>query len=59
MIVVDGDEGEVALELADGGAHGGGQVALVVALNEVGDRLGVGLGAEAWPSASSASLSSR
>jgi hypothetical protein len=36
----------VALQLAVGGAHRGGQVPLVVARDEVGDRLGVGLGGE-------------
>ena len=39
-------EREVALELGVGGAHGGGQVVLVVLGDQVGDDLGVGLGAE-------------
>ena len=50
VVVVDHDEGEVALELAVSGAHRLDQIALVVALDEVDDDLGVGLGAEAWPS---------
>ena len=45
MVAVDDDEGEVALELGVGRAHGLGEVALVVALDEVRDDLGVGLGA--------------
>ena len=46
VVAVDHDEGEVALEVADGAAHGRGQVAVVVLLDQVGDGLGVGLGAE-------------
>ncbi len=37
----------VALELSVGGAHGGGEVAVVVVGDEVRDRLGVGFGGEA------------
>ena len=46
VVVVDDDEGEVALEPAVDGAHGRDEVALVDALDQVGDDLGVGLGAE-------------
>ena len=46
MVVVDHDEREVALELAVGLAHRLGEVAVVVALDQVHHRLGVGLGAE-------------
>ena len=45
MVVVD-DEGEVALELLERLPHGVGEVAGVVALDQMGDRLGVGLGSE-------------
>ena len=44
MVVVDDDEGEVALELLERLPHGVGEVAGVVALDQMGDRLGVGLG---------------
>ena len=47
MVVVDGDEGEVPLELRVRGAHGVDEVPLVVALDQVDDDLGVRLGAEA------------
>src|ERR671931_2455816 len=46
VIVVDDDEREVSFELPVGGANGLAQVAAVVALDEVRDDLGVGLGAE-------------
>ena len=46
MVVVDHDEREVALELGVGLAHRLGEVAVVVALEQVHDDLGVGLGAE-------------
>ena len=46
MVVVDDDEGEVALELAVGRRVRLEQVAVVVALDQVDDDLGVGLGAE-------------
>ena len=46
MVVVDDDEREVALELVEGRAHGLDEVAVVVLLDEVRDRLGVGLGGE-------------
>ena len=46
LVGVHGDEGVVAAQLGEGGAHGGGEVAVVVALDQVGDDLGVGLGAE-------------
>ena len=49
MIGVHGDEGVVAAEIGEGGADGEGQVALVVTLDQVGDDLGVGLGAELVP----------
>ena len=49
MIAVDDDEGEVAFELGVGRAHRLGEIALVVALDEVGDHLGVGLGGERVP----------
>ena len=44
---MDDDECEMAFELAIGGADGVGEVASVVALDEVSDHLGVGLGREA------------
>ena len=47
VVVVDGDEREVALELRVRGAHRVDEVALVVALDQVDDDLGVRLGAEA------------
>ena len=43
MVVVDHDEGEVALELVEREPHGLDQVALVVALDEMRDRLRVRL----------------
>ena len=46
VVVVDDDEGEVALELAVGLARRLEQVAVVVALDQVDDHLGVGLGVE-------------
>ena len=46
MVVVDDDEGEVALEPSVGGAHGLDEVAVVGGLEQVRDDLGVGLGAE-------------
>ena len=45
MVVVDHDEREVALELVEREANGLDEIALVVALDEMRDRLGVGLGA--------------
>ena len=45
MVRVDDDEREVPVELAVREAHGLDQVARVVALDEVDDDLGVGLGA--------------
>ena len=45
MVAVDDDEREVALELLVAGAHGRGEIAVVVALEEVDDDLGVRLGA--------------
>ena len=45
--MVDRDEREVALELAVGGLDRLDEVAVVVALDQVRDDLGVGLGAEA------------
>jgi hypothetical protein len=45
MVAVDDDEREVALELRECLAHGLDEVALVVPLDEVGDRLGIRLGA--------------
>ena len=47
MVAVDDDEREVALQLVVGLDDGVGQVAVVVALDQVRDGLGVGLGAEA------------
>ena len=44
LALVHDDEGVGALELAQGGADGIAEVALVGLLDEVGDRLGVGLG---------------
>ncbi len=46
MLGVHGDERVVAAKIGEGGANGGGEIALVVALDQVGDDLGVGLGAE-------------
>ena len=46
MVVMDHDEREVALELVEREPHGLDEVAFVVALDEVRDRLGVGLGRE-------------
>jgi hypothetical protein len=47
MVVVDHDEGEVALELAIRPLDRLGEIAVVVPLDQMGDHLGVGLGAEA------------
>src|SRR5207237_5545540 len=49
VVVVDDHEREVALELLVGGAHGLGQVAVVVPFDQVDDHLGVGLGLERVP----------
>ena len=46
MVVVDHDEGEVPFELGECEAHGLDEVAFVVALDEMRDGLGVGLGRE-------------
>ena len=46
MVVVDRDECEVPLELGEGETHRLDEVSLVVALDEMRHRLGVGLGAE-------------
>ena len=46
LALVHDDERVGALELAERGADGVGEVALVGLLDEVGDRLGVGLGGE-------------
>ena len=46
MVVVDDDEGEVPFELGEREPHGLDEIALVVALDEVRDGLGVGLGGE-------------
>ena len=46
LVGVHGDEGVVAAQLGVGGANGGGEVAVVVAGDQVGDDLGVGLGGE-------------
>ena len=55
----DGAEGEVALQAADGGAHGAGQAAAVHGLfDEVGDDLGVRLRGERVSAARSSSRSS-
>ena len=43
MVVVDDDEGEVPLELGEREANGLDEVALVVALDEMRDGLGVRL----------------
>ena len=59
MVVMDDDEGEVALELREREAHGLDEVALVVALDEVRDGLGVRLGAEGVPLGDEARVSSR
>jgi hypothetical protein len=47
LVGVHGDEGVVAAQLGIGGADRGGEVALVVGGDQVGDDLGVGLGGEA------------
>ena len=49
VVAVDDDEGEVTFELVEREAHGLDEVALVVALDEVRDGLGVGLGGERVP----------
>ena len=49
MVAVDDDEGEVPLELAERAADRLDEVALVVALDEMDDGLGVGLGRERVP----------
>jgi len=49
MVTVEDDEREVALELGVGRPNGLGQIPLVVALDEVGDHLGVGLGGQRVP----------
>ena len=49
LVGVHGDEGVVAAQLGEGGADGGGEVAVVVARDQVGDDLGVGFGAELLP----------
>jgi len=46
VVAVNHDEGEVPLDLAIGAAHRLDQVALVVALDQMGNGLGVGLGIE-------------
>ena len=46
VVVVDRDEREVALELREGEPHGLDEITLVVLLDEMRDRLGVGLGGE-------------
>ena len=46
MVAVDDDEREVALELLVGLDDGVGEIALVVCLDQVRNRLGVSLGAE-------------
>ena len=59
MLVVDDDEREVPLELREREANGLDEVALVVALDQMRDGLGVRLGGERVPSATRLSLSSR
>ena len=49
MVAVDDDEREVPFQLVVGLAHGRGEVALVVPLDEVDDDLRVGLGMERVP----------
>ncbi len=49
MVVVDDDEGEVALEILVGRLHRFGEVAVVVLLDQVHDDLGVRLGRELVP----------
>ena len=46
VVGVHRDEGVVTAQVGEGGAHGEGQVAFVVTLDQVGDDLGIGLGAE-------------
>ena len=46
LVGVHGDEGVVAAQLGVGGAHRGGEVAVVAGGDQVGDYLGVGLGGE-------------
>ena len=46
LVGVHRDEGVVAAQLGVGGAGGGGEVAVVVVGDQVGDHLGVGLGGE-------------
>ena len=47
VVAVDDHEGEVAFELPVREPHGLGEIAVVVALDQVRNRLGVGLGREA------------
>ncbi len=49
LVGVHGDEGVVAAQLGEGGADGGGEIAVVVAGDQVGDDLGVGFRAELLP----------
>ena len=49
VVVMDDDECEVALELVERATHGLDEIAFVVALDEVRDGLGVGLGGERVP----------
>src|SRR5947199_6307873 len=46
LLGMHGDEGVVATQLGEGLPHRGREVALVVALDQVGDDLGISLGAE-------------
>ena len=56
MVAVDDDEGEMPLELGERQTDGLDEVAVVVTLDEVGDRLRVGLRGEAVPLGSEALL---
>jgi hypothetical protein len=59
VVVVDGDEREVPLELRERQANGLDEIALVVPLDQVRDGLGVGLGGERVPVGDEALVSSR
>ena len=59
MVVVDHDEREVALELVERATHSLDEVAVVVALDEVSDRLRVRLGREGVAVGGELAVSSR
>jgi len=52
VVAVDDDEGEVPLELREREPDRLDEIAVVVTLDQMGDRLGVGLGGEGVPARS-------